>query len=127
MNYGITDSTGAALDLDPQAFVSAVRERWPGQVTREVLSPGGINLCTIEIEPANSDAFQIFLLGPETQVSTDGTDQQALEVAAWVRSLLPDEMPSEVWFFDEGFAGHAVLTPGITPDGIKLAWREHHS
>lgn len=125
MNYGIVDSTGEALDLDSGRFVAAARERWDGQVTSAVFDLHENNLCTIEVQPVDGPAFQIMLLGPETQVSTDGTDEQALEVAAWVRSLLPANNSSEVWFIDEGFTGHAVLTLGMSADAVKSAWVEH--
>ncbi|WP_127842190.1 hypothetical protein [Actinomyces wuliandei] len=58
-------------------------------------------------------------------VSTDADPQVAAEVAAWVRHLHPD--PGLVlWYTDEGFTGHTVLTPGITPTQIDHQWVDHN-
>ncbi|WP_205570043.1 hypothetical protein [Actinomyces lilanjuaniae] len=57
-------------------------------------------------------------------ISIDAQPWVAAEVAAWVRSLHPD--PSLVlWYTDEGFTGHTVLTPGITPTQIDHQWVDH--
>ena len=57
-------------------------------------------------------------------VSTDGTLDQAAEVAAWVRRVNPD--PGLVlWFTDQSFSGHTVLRPGIAPEQVTANWVDH--
>lgn len=79
--------------------------------------------CRVVITPGGAPEYQIFLLGPEVQVSTDGTDEQAFEVAAWVREQLPEEWAaSEVWIVDEAFTGHTLLGTGMSPADVRMAW-----
>lgn len=58
-------------------------------------------------------------------ISVDGADfEEAVEIAAWVRSLNPD--PDVVlWFTTSAFDGHTVLTPGITPQQVLDQWVDH--
>ncbi|WP_279745280.1 hypothetical protein [Rothia aeria] len=58
-------------------------------------------------------------------ISVDGADfEEAVEIAAWVRSLNPD--PDVVlWFTSSAFDGHTVLTPGITPQQVLEQWVDH--
>ena len=57
-------------------------------------------------------------------VSTEGTPDQAAEVAAWVRQANPDR-GLVLWFVDDSFSGHIVLYPGITPEQITANWVDH--
>ena len=57
-------------------------------------------------------------------ISVDGTPEQAAEVAAWVRSLLPN--PNlDLWILDNHLSGHTVLFPGITPEQVLDNWVDH--
>jgi aminoglycoside phosphotransferase (APT) family kinase protein len=58
-------------------------------------------------------------------VFTDGTPDQAAEVAAWVAENFPPD-GVEVWLTDDAHTRHIVLTPGMTPaDVVAAPWQPH--
>jgi hypothetical protein len=79
---------------------------------------------TVQIDRPTEPFFQIFYLGEEA-ISTDGTPEQAIEVALWVRSLLPDDPGGRIWMVDQGYSGHVELVPGMTAGDVKTGWIEH--
>ncbi len=79
---------------------------------------------TVQVSRSTEPFFQIFYLGDEA-VSTDGTSEQAAEVALWVRSLLPEDPGGRIWMVDQGYSGHVELIPGMTADDVKAGWVEH--
>ena len=52
-------------------------------------------------------------------VSCDGTLEQQAEVAAMATTLFPAPLVGRVWLIDQGYFGHAVLTPGMSPTTSK--------
>lgn len=103
--------------LDRERFKSEALARFGEQI---VLTEQD----TVQIDRSTEPFFQIFYLGEEA-ISTDGTPEQAAEVALWVRSLLPDDPGGRIWMVDQGYSGHVELAPGMTVDDIKTGWVEH--
>jgi hypothetical protein len=119
------DPVGFAIDR--HCFEEAAVERFSDQVNlipepTDDLSPADV---TASISRPGEPEFQIFHFQNGDMISPDGTTEQAVEVALWVRSLLPDDPGVRVWFVDQGYTGHAELVPGMTEDDIKTGWVEH--
>jgi hypothetical protein len=108
-NMIVVSPDPAGFALGRQCFEEAVVDRFKDQVKLIPEPPG----------------FQIFHFHDGDMISTDGTTEQAVEVALWVRSLLPDDLGVRVWFVDQGYTGHAELVPGMTEGDIKTGWVEH--
>lgn len=98
-------SFGPEADIRPQA-----PDRAPVEVT-------------VQIERRDESFFQIFY-SPEV-IWTDGTADQAAEVALWVRGLLPDDPGGRIWMTDEGFSGHVELVPDMTIEDLRSGWVDH--
>jgi len=69
--------------------------------------------------------FQIRLLHDGDALSTDGTPEQAAEVAVWAANSFPPVDEGEIWLTDQGYSGHAVLWPGMTVADVRRGWIEH--
>ena len=69
--------------------------------------------------------FQVFRFRKNDGLVTDGTPEQAVEVALWARSLLPDDPDGRIWMVDEGYNGHVELAPGMTAEAIRTSWVDH--
>lgn len=111
--------------LSPDDVLRLERERFRTEALAEFGSSTVVTeQDTVQINRPTEPFFQIFYLGEEA-VSTDGTPEQAIEVAMWVRSLLPDDPGGRIWMVDQGFSGHVELTPGMTADDVKANWVEH--
>ena len=119
------DPVGFALDRC--RFEEAAIDRFSDQVKVIPEPPGWKSPVdvTASISRQGEPEFQIFHFQNGDMISTDGTTEQAVEVALWVRSLLPDDPGVRIWFVDQGYTGHAELVPGMTEDDIKAGWVEH--
>jgi hypothetical protein len=80
---------------------------------------------TVQISRPGEASFQVFHSRKGTTISTDGTPEQAAEVALWVRSMLPQDPGGRIWLVDEGYNGHAELIPGMTVEELNAAWVRH--
>ncbi|MFD7157632.1 hypothetical protein ACFV9C_23740 [Kribbella sp. NPDC059898] len=113
--------------IDRARFEEAVVQRF-GQQTK-IISESADDQSSIDVTARVSRPgepwFQIFHFGTGDAISTDGTNEQAVEVMLWVRSLLPDEHDGPVWAIDEAYTGHVELIPGMTPDDVRSGWLDH--
>jgi hypothetical protein len=119
------DPTGFALDR--RRFEEAVVDKFSGQVKvipEPADEPSPVDV-TASIARPGEPRFQIFHFQDGDMISTDGTTEQAVEVALWVRSLLPDDPDVRIWLVDQGYTGHVELVPGMTASDIKSGWIEH--
>lgn len=80
---------------------------------------------TALVQRAGEPLFQVFHDRDGESMSTDGTDDQAAEVALWIRSLLPDDPLGRIWMTDEGLNGHVELVPGMTVEDLRSGWVDH--
>ncbi len=63
--------------------------------------------------------------GSDHSVWVEGTEDQEIEVALWVRSLLPEEPGGRIWMVDQGFSGHVELESGSTAGDLRAGWVDH--
>ena len=82
--------------------------------------------ANIQVNRPGEPFFQIFHFKTNAMLSTDGTEEQAAEVAAWAVNTLPKSGPSELWMTDQGYSGHTVLTPGTGAADVWKGWQEHN-
>ena len=124
VNYVVLAVRSEDFIFDADTFVREAQKRWPGcEIVRP--SPGtGISTTSAYIPSNSLSPFSVRHFPNIRMVSTDGTPDQAAEVAAWVRQANPD--PDLVlWFVDDSFSGHTVLYPGITPEQVTANWVDH--
>ncbi len=112
------------LGLTADEFARAVSEHWPG-VSRTATASASM-LYSAEITPPDQTSYHLNLHSTGTGIGTDGTRDQAFEVAAWVRSVLPtSRFPGRLWLIDEGYGGHVDIDDGATADDLKAGWIDH--
>ena len=80
--------------------------------------------ANIQVDHPGAPLFQIFYFNNNAMLSTDGTEEQAAEVAAWAANTFPKSGPGELWMTDQGYSGHTALTPGMTAADIWKGWQE---
>jgi hypothetical protein len=123
MHHLVLSPDRTTLGLSPQSLVEAARERWGSQAF--VTGRTGPEV-SVELDVAGPPRrFMVCLSARGDSVFTDGNWEQAVEVAAWVRSLLPSAFPYRLWLVDESFSGHAVLPSGVHPDQLADLWVDH--
>jgi hypothetical protein len=81
--------------------------------------------ANIQVKRPDEPLFQIFHYRGGEMLSTDGTEQQAAEVAAWAVNTFPKTGPGELWMTDQGYTGHTVLKPGMSAADIWKGWQDH--
>lgn len=80
---------------------------------------------TLRYERDGEPMFHIVHSRKGWTISTDGTPEQAAEVAVWARSLVPEEPGGRIWMVDQGYTGHVELTAGIRPEDVQAGWIDH--
>jgi len=113
------------VHLTDADFRAAAERKWTGAVTFRTSEDPQMPPVTADVEVPGQRSFQVFLLRGGDAVVTDGSEEQMAEVAAWVRSLLPEEPGGRIWFTDPGCTGHYDLPHGVTPQDVIGSWVEH--
>ncbi|AYD90311.1 hypothetical protein D5R93_10390 [Actinomyces lilanjuaniae] len=109
--------------IDADTFLREAQNRWPGCQAVVEDPATHISDATV-VSPPDAPPFSVIHFPDNGMISTDAHPQVAAEIAAWIRSLHPD--PDLVlWYTDQGFTGHTVLTPGITPTQVNHQWVDH--
>jgi hypothetical protein len=117
----IAAPSSIALPMSAEELDAAALRRW-GAAVRIYDEPG---LATnIKIDVPGQSFFQIDYMDDLRSVHCDGTEQQQIEVALWVRSLLPDDFP-RVLACDQAWTFHVDLVPGMTEDEFWAAIVDH--
>jgi hypothetical protein len=112
-----------SLALTPDQLATAARERWGTQMF--VTGRTGPEV-SLELEVTGPPhRFSICLSARGDSIFTDGSWEQTAQVAAWVRSLIPDGFGYRLWLADESFSGHATLPPGVQADQLADLWVDH--
>ena len=121
----VISPTGEPLPLEANALAAAAARRWPDQIVvkgeRDFLP--GIAL-TIDVRPVGAPGFNIDLLTDSTSVHMDGTPDQNIELAAWLRSLMPADAP-RIIVCDQAWSMHAELPSGVTANKIRTTIVDH--
>ena len=110
--------------IDAGALAAAARQRWGDAVSVHVRERGGEAVVDLDVRPEDAPSFLLVLSADGTSITVDGTDEQDLETAAWVRSLLPVDFPRVV-LFDDHDVWHADLLPGATAESIHTGRVTH--
>jgi hypothetical protein len=114
------------LDLDRARFETAVEEYFGTSAKFSHLTDAESPYDVVaRIERPGEPSFQVFRFRTDAALATDGTPEQAAEVALWVRSLLQDDPGGRIWLVDEGYNGHVQLEPGMTAEAIRANWVDH--
>jgi hypothetical protein len=117
----IAAPSGVALPLSADELNAAARRRWRTAVRIDD-EPG---LATnIKIDVPGQSSFQIDYTGRHTAIRCDGDERQQIEVAVWVRSLIPDDFP-RVIACDNMWSRHVDLVAGITEEQFRASVVDH--
>jgi hypothetical protein len=87
---------------------------------RAVLGPDGPEQLTIRAQP-RLDEHQLdgWLMRDGQVVEPNGGLEESAVIAAWMRTIVPDDQ--ELIFWDEGYHFDVQLVPGIPADDIVAA------
>ena len=120
----IISPTGTPLPLTADTLVEAAQQHWPGRVN--VLGPGERvkAALTIDVNPVGEPGFLIDLSSTGASIRLDGTPEQNVETAAWLRSLMPADAP-RIIVCDQAWSMHAELPSGVTADKIRTTIVDH--
>jgi len=110
--------------FDADTFVREAQKRWPGCEVFDANRGKSNQTTLVQVESQDEPSFSINHFSDNQMVSTDGTPDQAAEVAAWVRRGDPDPGPA-LRVTDQSFSGHTVLRPGIAPEQVTANWVDH--
>jgi hypothetical protein len=111
------------LPLAVADLVRAAAERW-GEHADVKENPLESLDANIWLEIPGQTFFQIDYTKDHSAIHCDGTDEQNIEVALWVRSLIPDDFP-RVIVADGDFSCHVELVPGITEEQFRASVVDH--
>lgn len=115
---------GGRLPLDVGAVVAAARRRWGAAVQVRRDPPGLHSVLTLEVEPVGETFFHVDVMDDLGSVNLDGTPEQNLATAAWLRSLMPAEAARMI-VFDVAWTMHAELRHGCTAQSLRAALVDH--
>lgn len=126
-NIIILSPDADGFDLTKEHFEKSVVDGFGAQVTALVPRAGDESPVDVaaRIDRPGEPAFQIFHFRTRDGISTDGTDEQAIEVMLWARSILPDDPGGRIWAVDEAYNGHVELSSGMTKEDIEAGWVDH--
>lgn len=96
-----------------------------GILSKGPITDDGESDGVIEVDRPGEPGFMIIHFRNAVMMYVDGTEAQAAEVAAWAINSFPRTGPGEVWLVDQGYTGHSVLRPGMTPADVLDGWQEH--
>ncbi|WP_282946506.1 hypothetical protein [Cellulomonas endometrii] len=107
------DGGAVPLPLDTETLVREARARWGAQATH---LPGVTERVELRLDiAADGPGYYITVLRSFDSINLDGTYEQNVETAVWLRSLMPSDAPAVV-AFDSGYTAKVPLRPGMTAD-----------
>jgi len=80
------------LPISPESLISACGAQWPGR-TKVYPAKMRITEAAVEVSPMEEYSFVISLYKDGMSLGFDGTPQQNVRLAAWLRSLMPKDAP----------------------------------
>jgi hypothetical protein len=120
MDYLVSPPEATEWSLEPDAFAAALRERWPGAEVREV--PASDPTYAIDFAVSEPDRVDGSFARDGQALGLNGDLEGAMRVAAWFRSLVPDEQA--LLFYDPALNGQVELEPGTAPEQAAAAYLE---
>lgn len=120
----VLSPTGRPLPLSRDTLLDAAEDRWNGHVREPQPNPDLKVAATLQVDPPGETGFTIDLAEGYSSLSCDGTPDQNITVAAWVRSLMPEDL-DRVIVADQAWTMHAELPHGVTAEEIKANIVDH--
>lgn len=117
----IASPSGVPLPVTPERLLAAIEDRWPGRT--HISTPSPNVALTVWIEPEDDSAFSISLNADSTSIWSDGTPEQNVDTAVWIRSLLPDG--PRIVAFNSDWTWHVELVPGMTRETYATSVIDH--
>ena len=119
----IVTSPREATLLTGEQLLAAAEERFGHEfvVSPQLEGPADFH---IYVSPRSGREFTISHYRHDKSISFEATEEQRLELAAWIRGLLPADHP-RVIACDQGWLGHVDLTAGITSAEARSRWVDH--
>lgn len=112
------------LPIDLEKLVECAREQWGSAVGVRHDPPGLHSVLTLDIDPPGEPFFHIDVMPDSKSINLDGTPEQNLAVAAWLRSLMPAQTP-RIIVFDEAWTSHSELDFGGTAESLRTRAVDH--
>ena len=111
------------LPISADALVAAAEARWPGETIHRLPTENQKNTAVKVLgeEPAS---FTIRPFQGNMLIGVDGTPEQNVLVAAWLRSIMPEEAP-RIIVTDDGLSTHAELPFGVTAEQVAATMVDH--
>ena len=110
------------MPITAEKLVMECRRQWAEKVT--VYPTDHNELAAVGIEPEDEVSLTITLYNGGMLIGMDGLPEQNVKLAAWLRSLMPEDAPRIV-VGDKGFSVHAELPYGVTPEQVASSMISH--
>jgi hypothetical protein len=111
VDYLVTPPAVTEWSLTPEAFATALRERWADAEVRDV--PDSDPTYALDFTAGGVNGS----FGRDGQMlGLNGDVNEAAAVAAWFREVVPPEEP--LLFYDPALNGQVALEPGIAGERI---------
>ncbi|MFI2753154.1 hypothetical protein ACGIF2_06945 [Cellulomonas sp. P22] len=107
----------APLLLTADDLHAAAQERWGDDV---VIVPSRHERVEFRRDVIAGFGFYISVMKRFLSINIDGTPEQNIDAAVWLRSLMPADGPRIV-AFDSGLTADVVLEPGMTIADLSAA------
>lgn len=117
-DYLVSPPSETEWGIDPQEFVTLLRERWP-DARVSTNHDDSLAVVTAEVPVAGDYPPRAILMRDRQVVGLEGGLRESAEVAVWMREIVPAEQ--DLIFFDQGYHFHVPLTGETTPDEIVAA------
>ncbi len=112
----VSPSSDTDWRFDPDEFVRLLGERWPDAQVTTFDDPDFLSALDFRVELGDGRHVEGNLSRDGQVIGLDGDVPEAAEVAAWVRSVVPQDQ--ELIFWDQGYNFDVPLTEGIEPTEI---------
>ena len=111
------------LPIQADTLIAAAEARWPDQ-TKIHLPTESDNSTSVEVFGEEPAPFLIDLFEGNMLIGVDGTPGQNVLVAAWLRSVMPEEAP-RIIVTDDCLSTHAELPFGVTAEQVAATMVDH--
>jgi hypothetical protein len=116
-DWAVSPTEQTDWQIEPQDFVRALEERFPGTVSSRVERSNQLIEFTVPLE--RDATAEGYLAMDQKGIWVDGPVEGAAELAAWLRDTTPAHQ--ELAFYDQSLEVMIPLKPGVTPAEIVAA------
>ncbi|GLY31899.1 hypothetical protein [Kineosporia sp. NBRC 101731] len=118
----VTSPEPGSFQVTLEQFRSAI-SYWGPDATLSVPPDDHGTDAYLDVNRPGQPGFLVIHYRRDDMLSTDGTQEQAAEFAVWAMQAF--SATGELWLVDQGYSGHVVLTPDMTPADVMNGWQEH--